>query len=251
MLKNVLGFHRIRVERRHGAARRHRRGRGGHDARANSSTCSAPPAIRACRSTARRSTIPRAWSTSATSSTSSPPRADDRAARRRAGRREHRRGGPEPRPGRPLRDASPRPRSCGRCCSCRARCRRSIFWSGCRRRAPIWRSSSTNMAAPTASSRSRTSSRWWSATSRTSTTTPRRRMIVAEAATDLRRRRPREPRRGVGGLGVDLDDEVGAEDIDTLGGFIVTLAGRVPSRGELIAGPGASNSRCSTPIRAG
>jgi Mg2+/Co2+ transporter CorC len=39
-------------------------------------------------------------------------------------------------------------------------------------------------------------------------------------------------------LGIDLNDEDSAEDIDTLGGFIVTLAGRVPSRGELIAGPG-------------
>jgi Mg2+/Co2+ transporter CorC len=29
-----------------------------------------------------------------------------------------------------------------------------------------------------------------------------------------------------------------AEEIDTLGGMIVTLVGRVPSRGELIAGPG-------------
>jgi CBS domain containing-hemolysin-like protein len=38
-------------------------------------------------------------------------------------------------------------------------------------------------------------------------------------------------------LGVDLNDDVSAEDIDTIGGFIVTLAGRVPSRGELIAGP--------------
>jgi CBS domain containing-hemolysin-like protein len=39
-------------------------------------------------------------------------------------------------------------------------------------------------------------------------------------------------------LGIDLADEDSAEDIDTLGGFIVTLAGRVPSRGELIEGPG-------------
>ncbi|HST95927.1 MAG TPA: hemolysin family protein [Microvirga sp.] len=39
-------------------------------------------------------------------------------------------------------------------------------------------------------------------------------------------------------LGVDLTDEDSAEDIDTLGGFIVTLAGRVPSRNELIMGPG-------------
>jgi CBS domain containing-hemolysin-like protein len=38
-------------------------------------------------------------------------------------------------------------------------------------------------------------------------------------------------------LGVDLNNDVSAEDIDTIGGFIVTLAGRVPSRGELIAGP--------------
>src|SRR3954468_21115449 len=38
-------------------------------------------------------------------------------------------------------------------------------------------------------------------------------------------------------LGIDLNDEDSAEDIDTLGSFIVTLAGRVPSRGELIAGP--------------
>jgi CBS domain containing-hemolysin-like protein len=40
--------------------------------------------------------------------------------------------------------------------------------------------------------------------------------------------------------GIDLAAAVGdmAEEIDTLGGMIVTLAGRVPSRGELIAGPG-------------
>jgi CBS domain containing-hemolysin-like protein len=38
-------------------------------------------------------------------------------------------------------------------------------------------------------------------------------------------------------IGIDLNGEDSAEDIDTLGGFIVTLAGRVPSRGELVAGP--------------
>ena len=38
-------------------------------------------------------------------------------------------------------------------------------------------------------------------------------------------------------LGVDLTDEESAEDIDTIGGFIVTLAGRVPSRSEVIVGP--------------
>ena len=63
------------------------------------------------------------------------------------------------------------------------------------------------------------------------------RMIV-RTATNLHRRCAREPRGGDGGLGVDLNGEDSAEDIDTLGGLIVTLAGRVPSRGELIAGPG-------------
>ncbi|MCJ2013813.1 hemolysin family protein [Methylobacterium sp. J-076] len=40
--------------------------------------------------------------------------------------------------------------------------------------------------------------------------------------------------------GIDLIAAVGdmAEEIDTIGGMIVTLAGRVPSRGELITGPG-------------
>jgi CBS domain containing-hemolysin-like protein len=38
-------------------------------------------------------------------------------------------------------------------------------------------------------------------------------------------------------LGIDLAGEDMAEEIDTLGGLIGTLAGRVPSRGELVAGP--------------
>ena len=40
--------------------------------------------------------------------------------------------------------------------------------------------------------------------------------------------------------GFDLVAAIGemAEEIDTIGGLIVTLAGRVPSRGEVIAGPG-------------
>lgn len=37
--------------------------------------------------------------------------------------------------------------------------------------------------------------------------------------------------------GIDLSDTEIAEDIDTLGGLIVTLAGRVPVQGELIEGP--------------
>src|SRR6202011_1374974 len=39
-------------------------------------------------------------------------------------------------------------------------------------------------------------------------------------------------------LGVDLSLGHAADDVDTIGGLIVTLAGRVPVRGELIAGPG-------------
>ena len=38
-------------------------------------------------------------------------------------------------------------------------------------------------------------------------------------------------------LGVPVASADMADDIDTIGGLIVTLAGRVPSRGELIAGP--------------
>jgi Mg2+/Co2+ transporter CorC len=38
-------------------------------------------------------------------------------------------------------------------------------------------------------------------------------------------------------LAMDLAAEDTAEEVDTLGGLVVTLAGRVPSRGELIAGP--------------
>jgi CBS domain containing-hemolysin-like protein len=38
-------------------------------------------------------------------------------------------------------------------------------------------------------------------------------------------------------LGVQVASEDMADDIDTIGGLIVTLAGRVPSRGELVAGP--------------
>jgi len=39
-------------------------------------------------------------------------------------------------------------------------------------------------------------------------------------------------------LGVDLSVDHAAEEVDTIGGLVVTLAGRVPVRGELIAGPG-------------
>ncbi len=39
-------------------------------------------------------------------------------------------------------------------------------------------------------------------------------------------------------LGIDLNGEEAAEDVDTLGGLLVTLAGRVPVRGEIVPGPG-------------
>jgi CBS domain containing-hemolysin-like protein len=39
-------------------------------------------------------------------------------------------------------------------------------------------------------------------------------------------------------LGLDLMPVGEEEDVDTLGGLIVSLAGRVPARGELISGPG-------------
>ena len=44
-------------------------------------------------------------------------------------------------------------------------------------------------------------------------------------------------------LGVQVASEDMAEDIDTIGGLIVTLAGRVPSRGELVARAGRPRVR--------
>ncbi|MDJ1158751.1 hemolysin family protein [Chelatococcus sp. SYSU_G07232] len=41
-----------------------------------------------------------------------------------------------------------------------------------------------------------------------------------------------------GAIGVELAEAEVAEEVDTLGGLIVTLAGRVPVRGELVPGPG-------------
>jgi CBS domain containing-hemolysin-like protein len=38
-------------------------------------------------------------------------------------------------------------------------------------------------------------------------------------------------------LGIDLAEEAAADDVDTLGGLLVTLAGRVPVRGEIVSGP--------------
>ena len=42
----------------------------------------------------------------------------------------------------------------------------------------------------------------------------------------------------VGIVGHDFDIGDAAEEVDTLGGYLVTRAGRLPLRGELIPGPG-------------
>jgi len=39
-------------------------------------------------------------------------------------------------------------------------------------------------------------------------------------------------------LGVDLSTLADAEDVDTIGGLLTATAGRVPIRGEIVAGPG-------------
>jgi CBS domain containing-hemolysin-like protein len=39
-------------------------------------------------------------------------------------------------------------------------------------------------------------------------------------------------------VGFDFSAMPEAEDIDTIGGLITAIAGRVPGRGELVAGPG-------------
>ena len=58
-------------------------------------------------------------------------------------------------------------------------------------------------------------------------------------------------RRGSQALGIDLTSDDLAEDVDTLGGLIVTLAGRVPARSELIAGPEGLEFEIPMPIHAG
>ena len=52
-------------------------------------------------------------------------------------------------------------------------------------------------------------------------------------------------------IGAEFDVGDAAEEVDTIGGYIVTLIGRVPVRGELVPGPGPSRSRSSMPIRGG
>ena len=93
------------------------------------------------------------------------------------------------------------------------------------------------MAARTGWSRSRTWSRSSSATSRTSTILDEA-PTIAPAGDD---RFTADARATLDELkeatGIDLSETEIAEDVDTLGGLIVTLAGRVPAQGELIEGP--------------
>ena len=51
-------------------------------------------------------------------------------------------------------------------------------------------------------------------------------------------------------IGHDFDRRRSGEEVDTLGGYMVTLVGRVPVRGELVPDRGRSNSKSSMPIRA-
>ena len=73
----------------------------------------------------------------------------------------------------------------------------------------------------------------------------------AAARRVVHRRRARQPRRRHAVVGARFDVGEAAEEVDTLGGYLVTRVGRVPVRGELVPGPAGSRSRCSTPIRAG
>ena len=130
-----------------------------------------------------------------------------------------------------------RPRSCARCCSCRRRCRRSTCSRRCRRRASIWRWWSTNTAAPTASFRWRTSSSRSSATSPTSTTRtscpPWCASSTARSSPTRARASTTSPPRSASQF--DVGDA--AEEVDTLGGYLMTQVGRLPLRGELVPGP--------------
>ncbi len=136
-----------------------------------------------------------------------------------------------------FRGPSARPRSAGRCFTCRPRCRPPTCSSACSRPASTWRWSSTSTAAPTVSSPSRIWSSRSSATSRTSTTSPRPRTspsipklgLVASARTPIKELEEH--------LGLKLLKPEEEEDIDTLGGLMFALLGRVPVRGELVRHP--------------
>ena len=130
------------------------------------------------------------------------------------------------------------PASSASCCMFRRPCPRSISWRRCRRRACISRWWWTNMAAPTASFRSRIWSSRSSAGSTTNTTTTRHRRSSSRRtirSSPMRARRS-TTWRSAGRRGF-VTGEAG-DEVDTLGGYLVAQVGRLPARGEIISGPG-------------
>ena len=61
--------------------------------------------------------------------------------------------------------------------------------------------------------------------------------VVAPARRLVRRRRAREPRDVTAAVGAEFDVGEAAEEVDTLGGYLMTQVGRLPLRGELVPGP--------------
>ena len=112
------------------------------------------------------------------------------------------------------------------------------LWRRCRPRASIWRWWSTNMAAPTGWSRSRTSSSRSSARSTTSMTATSRptscagRMARSSPMPAPASRMPRTV------IGEDFVTGEATDEVATLGGYLVSQVGRLPVRGEVISGPG-------------
>ena len=89
-----------------------------------------------------------------------------------------------------------------------------------------------------ARSRSRTSSSRSSARSPTSTTRTNCRRWCARPTAPTSPTRARTLEDVVAIVGSDFDVGDAAEEVDTLGGYLVTRAGRLPLRGEIIPGPG-------------
>ena len=229
ILKNVLALHDDPRGGRHGAARRHGGAAARRDGGEAAGGCSAPPAIRACRSITRRSTTRAAWSTSATSSISSPPsrlrpRSPPRAARRKArirhGDAARRDAAGAPGAVRAAVDAGARPAraDAGRAHPYRAGDRR------------IRRHRRPRLDRGHRRDRS-------SAISRTSTTRPRasRSRCGPDGKYTSEARAPLDEVAKT--VGLDVGDLEEAEDVDTIGGLVTAIAGRVPARGEIVAGP--------------